>query len=329
MNAPYILTDDTLTLFDAGRPITLHRGTAGDMQWERALGALKEGDFEAIVRLADTASQLKSYTAGHGDFKVEDGRLMYKGEMLDSYPARKAVQLMREGLPFEPLLNFIERLERNPSRRAVQDLYGFLEHGLMPLTPDGCFLAYKKVARTAEGNFVDVHSRSFDNNVGTVVEMPRNRVDEDPDRTCSHGLHVCSFGYLPFFGGHSWDEVVVCKVDPADVVAIPRDYDNTKMRVCRYEVTGTVDREQFAHLWADRLVVDDYEWHDWDGAEDMPEGVGPKDTVEARYRDGDINIRPANEFVWDHFGLDNDIVAYRIVERADEGEDEEDEFPRY
>jgi hypothetical protein len=67
--------------------------------------------------------------------------------------------------------------------------------------------------------------------------VPRNCVDEDPDRTCSHGLHVCSFDYLPHFS-HANGHVVVCKVNPADVVAIPRDYNNTKMRVCRYEVVG-------------------------------------------------------------------------------------------
>jgi len=30
------------------------------------------------------------------------------------------------------------------------------------------------------------------------------------------------------------------KIDPADVVAIPTDYNNAKMRICKYEVLGVV-----------------------------------------------------------------------------------------
>jgi hypothetical protein len=33
---------------------------------------------------------------------------------------------------------------------------------------------------------------------------------------------------------------MICKVNPADVVAIPNDYNNTKMRVWTYEVVGEV-----------------------------------------------------------------------------------------
>lgn len=320
---PYILTDETLTLFDSVRPLTIHRGNVGDHMWSKAMDALKAGDFDAIKQMADVSTRLKDYIA-NDNFAVKDGYLYYKGEMLDTYPARKAVELMNNGLPFEPLLRFIERLERNPSRRAVQDLYQFLEHGKMPLTPDGCFLAYKKVCRTAEGQFVDCYSRSIRNNVGDVVSMPRNRVDENPDQTCSTGLHVCSFEYLPYFGAGSWDNVVVCKIDPADVVAIPRDYNNTKMRVCRYEVVGQVPHEQFRHVWKDTPVVEDYNWRPWDDStgDPWPEELGPDDLVEVRLRDGDtFRGRVEKDIVWHHDGDMDDVIAYRLVARGNTDED--------
>jgi hypothetical protein len=34
---------------------------------------------------------------------------------------------------------------------------------------------------------------------------------------------------------------MICKVNPADVVAVPSDYNNAKMRVCKYEVINEVD----------------------------------------------------------------------------------------
>ena len=71
------------------------------------------------------------------------------------------------------------------------------------------------------------------NAVGDTLSMPRNAVDEDKNRTCSAGLHFCSYSYLPHFGG---ERIVVVKINPRDVVAIPADYNNAKGRTCRYEV---------------------------------------------------------------------------------------------
>ena len=35
--------------------------------------------------------------------------------------------------------------------------------------------------------------------------------------------------------------MVICEINPADVVSIPADYNNTKMRVCKYTVIGEVE----------------------------------------------------------------------------------------
>ena len=94
-------------------------------------------------------------------------------------------------------------------------------------------MAYKAV----RSDFKDIHSGTFDNSVGQTVSMPRNAVDDDKNRTCSAGLHFCSFEYLPHFA-HANGHVVLVKINPRDVVAIPADYNDTKGRTCRYEVTG-------------------------------------------------------------------------------------------
>jgi hypothetical protein len=119
----------------------------------------------------------------------------------------------------------------NPSKRAVDELYGFLEKNNLPITPDGHFLAYKKV----RDDYTDVHSGTMDNGVGQIVEMERNEVDDNKDRTCSTGLHFCSQNYLNHFGG---ERIVIVKINPRDVVSIPSDYNDSKGRACRYEVIG-------------------------------------------------------------------------------------------
>ena len=123
---------------------------------------------------------------------------------------------------------------QNPSKRSVTELYGFLEKGNMPITPDGHFLAYKKV----RADYRDCHTGTMDNSVGQIVEMERNFVDDDKDRTCSTGLHFCSRDYLNHFGG---ERIMIVKVNPKDVVSIPSDYNDSKGRACRYEVISELE----------------------------------------------------------------------------------------
>jgi hypothetical protein len=77
----------------------------------------------------------------------------------------------------------------------------------------------------------------MNNAPGQVLEMERNEVDDDQNRTCSTGLHFCSESYLSCFGD-STSRTVIVKINPRDVVSIPNDYNNAKGRACRYEVVG-------------------------------------------------------------------------------------------
>jgi len=102
---------------------------------------------------------------------------------------------------------------------------------------------------------MDIHSRSMNNSVGQVVTMPRNKVDDVRANTCSEGLHFCSLEYLPHFGSLSrGDRTVIVKINPADVVSIPQDYNNAKGRTCRYQVVAEHDSDTKSAF--DEPVVD-------------------------------------------------------------------------
>lgn len=320
----FIITDNTLSLYYNGKPYTVSKSAVSPQDWERIKNALKDGDLGEVVRRIDTATAVKTHF--EGEIEVRNGQLVYKGQVIDTYPAQRAIDFMREGLPYRPLLNFIQRLEANPSYRARQDLYKFLEHGGNPLTDDGHFLAYKKVKRV-DGKLVDIYTRTFSNEPGVTVQIPRNQVDEDPQRTCSHGLHVCSYTYLPHFGTGCADEVVVVKVDPADVVAIPTDYHNTKMRVCRYQVLETladysrdVLRDSAISDWDQVDESEDFDdeddesedWATWDGGLLAPD-LAPDERVEVVFRNGGTVKGRAGSFRWDHRQDGGDIVAYRLI----------------
>lgn len=202
-------------------------------KYKEALEAVRNKNWNEFVDLVNISKQVNSYLSNSG-VKVVDGAVSYNGEIIHNTLTNRILKFMRDGLPYEPLVKFFDNLMQNPSKRAVDELYDFLEAGELPITEDGCFLAYKNT----KANFYDIHSGTFRNMVGDVCEMPRNRVDENSERTCSTGLHFCSIKYLPHFADSNGGHTMIVKINPRDVVSIPQDYANTKGRCCRYEVVA-------------------------------------------------------------------------------------------
>jgi hypothetical protein len=139
------------------------------------------------------------------------------------------------------------RLFKNPSSRAVKELYSWLSHKSLAICEDGCFLAYKSVniyngelftdrygREVKSGDYVDKYTSTIRNNVGDVNDMPRRKVNDDFQVGCSDGFHVGSLKYVTEV--YSSNKQIICKVDPADVVSVPLDCDCQKIRCCYYEV---------------------------------------------------------------------------------------------
>lgn len=219
-------------------------------RYQQALDAVRRKDWTGFVNLVNISQQVQSYFNGTS-VTIKDGAIEYQGQVIHNTLTKRILNFMREGLPHEPLLNFFKNLMQNPSKRAVDELYDFLEAGELPITEDGHFLAFKNV----RSNYFDIHSGKFDNSVGKVCEMPRNGVDEDKDRTCSAGLHFCSIKYLPHFSDSNGGKTMIVKINPRDVVAIPADYNNTKGRCARYEVVA-----EYKEDWRSKLQRDESGW---------------------------------------------------------------------
>ena len=93
------------------------------------------------------------------------------------------------------------------------------------------------------------------NMVGDVVVQKRNEVDDIRDNVCSNGLHFCSLSYIPKYHGGT-GRVMIVKINPADVVSIPSDYDNAKGRCCKYTVIGEhTDPEKEYKQYTESAVV--------------------------------------------------------------------------
>jgi len=179
------------------------------------------------------------------DITINGDSVFFKGEDISSESiSSKILDFVRNNHPIDALNNFLERLGNNPSYNSRKQLYKFLEHTGMPITPDGYFLAYKGV----NAEMKDCYTNSFDNSIGAVLEMPRQKVNDNPNEGCSYGFHAGSLEYARNFGA----VCVVVKIDPADVVSVPHDSNNQKLRTCKYEVIG-VHKNTRIHLNSDYL----------------------------------------------------------------------------
>jgi len=231
MAYPYLIQGKNIVVVIGNKSHTISKT---HINYQKVLDAIKANDWDAVKDVIEPKKVVLNYGAGH--VSIQGETLFWKGEELHSTLAMRMITMLQEGFPVEPMVNFMENLMLNPSKRAVTELYGFLEKNQLPITPDGYFLAYKKV----RDDFKDCHSGTMDNSVGQIVEMERNKVDDDKDRTCSTGLHFCGMSYLNHFGG---ERTVIVKINPRDVVSIPSDYNEAKGRACRYEVIGELGVE--------------------------------------------------------------------------------------
>lgn len=231
-NLSFNITTSSVTVTADGKPVTVTKGMAN---YEPLLAAIKSKDYDGVMSNLSLADNIERTT--NGDVTVTQTGVFLKGQQIHGTLASRILYFYKEGFDIKPLKNFLVRIERNPSYDARQRLYEFLDYSKLPITPTGTFLAYKKV----RSNFRDIYSGSFDNSPGTEHSMDRAGVDDNPNNTCSAGLHVCSHEYLPSFGSGSGNKVVLCEVDPENVVTVPTDYNNTKMRVCAYKVLQEVE----------------------------------------------------------------------------------------
>lgn len=208
--------------------------------FKEALAYLIDDDISSAVGLINIKHKILSYV--NGDITIEGNSLMYKDVELKSGLAERIVDVFQKGGDISSLVAFLEKVMENPTRKTVYRLFDFLRANDIEITEDGHFLAWKIVTQ----DFKDCYTRTIDNSVGTIVEMPRFDVQDDDSITCSSGLHVCSKGYLGHYGSGS-DIVVRVKVHPGDVVSIPTDYSDAKMRVCKYLVHSLADMSNTYH----------------------------------------------------------------------------------
>lgn len=289
MKIPQIVTSRSITFYVAGEPYSIDRSSSA---YEEAKSILQDDapDIDRLIELTIPATILMAAVGAaeeadylpRGTVSVTRSSVSYNGEPIHGVLVDRIFDMLAEGFDIMPMVRFLENLMMNPTLFAREELYLWLESSDLPITDDGHFLAYKRV----NDDFTSVHDGKTDNTPGTIVSMPRHTVDKDRNNTCSSGLHFCSKSYLPSFApGRT---VVLVKINPADVVSIPSDYDNAKGRAWQYEVIEQVAFDIPTHEWAaiysddsDTDDEDDFGYDDDEEDEDWEfDSLSDEDTVD-------------------------------------------------
>lgn len=281
MSYPYLIQGSNIVIFVNNEAYTI---TKSHISYDKVLEAIKNEDWDVVKDIVDPKKVIINY--GKGNVSIQGDKMFWKGREFHNSLSSRMIRMYQEGFSIEPMIAFMDNLMDNPSYRAVNELYSFLERNNLPITPDGHILAYKRV----RDDYMDVHSGTVPNKVAkdftseevaampitcgrndevqvkvnkdgvTTVKMPRNNVDDNQNRTCSSGLHFCSREYLGSFGGN---RIMILKINPRDVVSIPVDYGYSKGRCSRYQVIGELGvREEAA--FTETVQENANEDTDWD-----------------------------------------------------------------
>lgn len=243
----HLFTGRSLTMvFSDGKKTTTKIVEQSHPNWSEIVELYKQAKYVELVPLFDMDAAIQSKFKGK--FTVFGGQVCYNGLPVKGYLIDRILFFMRE-LPKQTdrLIKFAENLYSNPSPAVIEQLYKFLEHQNMPITEDGCFLAYKGVgndyySRTAGDLKIikgKVKGGRVYNAVGQEIIAERANVCDDKNQGCARGLHVGSYDYANNFKGNG--RLMIIKVNPRDAVSVPHDESWKKLRACRYEVIAEED----------------------------------------------------------------------------------------
>ena len=266
-----IITDSTITLIAETGPSVIGKSHPNFYKIKKALLAK---NFLEVEEMLDVKNGYKEFS--NGLIAVDGDNLIYNGTIVHNVLTQRIVEMIHNGDEAKPMLNFLVNLMDNPSEGSIDQLYTFLEHENLPITEDGCFLAYKAIKH----DYTDKYTGSISNKVGEKVKMPYEEVTADPTLHCSSGLHCGSIDYVRSYGNFSQDEdgnlngdrLVTVKVNPSDVVSVPEDSNRQKVRVYRYVVHEEIENpfdlvpkyEAPVYYNDEGEEYDEFDEYDWD-----------------------------------------------------------------
>ena len=192
-----------------------------------------QGDKLTIETVYGDAESL-SLDKGQGDKLTVD-----LGTADESDPIIAFIKLLKDkgtiDTEIERIKPFLKNMFMNPFINAATEIYDYCKAMDFEITEDGYFIAYKNVRADLGSVYDNGRTKHVIGQPTKVDKFDTNRANE-----CSQGLHFCSRGFLSCYSG---EVTLVMKINPADVVSIPRDYNHQKGRCREYIPIGILGKD--------------------------------------------------------------------------------------
>lgn len=228
----YTVTKNQITLFTGSDTRSIQQSYP---KFKKLHKMLSKGNFSQEVlhevwNLMEVSSFIEKFSEGNITVDHEQGKVWYGTFEIKNSIVDRMMDMLGNKEDVSPLVKFLDKLLQNPKKNIVEELYPFLEYNDIEISDQGDILAYRGI----RPDWKDHHSGTMDNSIGNILSMPRTLVDDNPERTCSSGLHCSSFEYANSFKGSG--RLIKVKVCPSNVVSVPVDYNGQKLRCCKFEV---------------------------------------------------------------------------------------------
>lgn len=250
-------------------------------------GSATDEDVRDLTKVLETVARKMSALSER--VSIDGTEVYFDGDPLAGELTEVIKGLFAEGnTNFRPLVNFLEKCKQNPSHQSIDDLYRWIKKGDLVIDPDGDIIAYKGVGKDKNGVSQSIHKGNafvdgvefhghIPNAPGSVVSMARSLVVDDPHIGCSIGLHAGTHDYaMTFLTWNNETRMILVKINPRDVVSVPVDEQDRKMRVARYTVLTEIEARLKTAYFQPELEEDETEEdyfedddYDYDYEEDL------------------------------------------------------------
>lgn len=215
---------------------------------DQAIEGVKESDKYSV--LFDVSQRVKDLFGVITDrVRVAEGVVYFDEKQVHNAVSEQILRFMEEGIQdFVPLAKFMENIADNPNENSRNQLYDWLELHQLAIDNEGFVVCFKGLksdytpSQRGPGivNGVDQGSNALlDYTPGNTVSILRDKCDENPNNTCSVGLHVANRRFADnFHGAGRSGKVVEVRVNPRDFVSVTADSNREKIRCCRLRVVG-------------------------------------------------------------------------------------------
>lgn len=221
---PFLLGTDFVSLIFEGQPVTIYKN---DSRFPEVLKCIRDKNWKNLEEVLSVAKIFAKYTSGN--IQVFDDHITYKGEKLNNIVAERIFEFIREQLPFEPLVKFLDKLMQNPNPKSIERLYKFMENYKLPITEDGDVIGMKSVTE----EFKDHYTGTLDYSVGTTHKIDRSLIEGGDSECNGPGLHVGAYNYV---NNYVYGNAVLVKFNPKNVCRVPSEANFGKIVVCEFEV---------------------------------------------------------------------------------------------